>query len=92
MTIAAYAATYLLAWAASLVTNLLAFVHRVLAFFAPADVAEFLSRSYVFSGLCLVLVALITNGTRLLIWWKDSSLRRERDALLREKTSPVPDA
>ena len=92
MTFAAYAATYLLALAASLVTNLLAFVHRVLAFIAPADVAEFLSRSYVFSGLCLVLVAFITNGTRLLIWWKDNSLRRERDTLLREKTNPVPDA
>ena len=92
MTFAAYAATYLLAWAASLVTNLLAFVHRWLAFIAPADVAEFLSRSYVFSGLCLVLVALITNGTRLLIWWKDSSLRRERDALLRQKTGLDPDA
>ena len=90
MTFAAYAATYLLAWAAALVTNLLACVHRVLAFVAPADVAEFFSRSYVFTGVCMVLVACIANGTKLLMWWKDNSVRKERDALLREKMNPFP--
>jgi hypothetical protein len=92
MPIAAYVATYLLAWAAALVTNLLAFVHWTLAFIAPAAVAEFLSRSYVFSGLCLVLVAIIANGTKLYMWRKDNSLRRERDRLLQEKNNSVPAA
>jgi len=85
MTIVAPAATYLLAWAAALVTNILALVHQGLALVAPADVAEFVSRSYVFSGLCLVIVALITNGTRILIWWMDNGLRKERDSLLRDR-------
>lgn len=90
MTLAAYAATYLLAWAAALVTNLLAFVHRALALVAPADVAEFLSRSYVFTGLCMVAVALIANGTKFLIWRMENRYRRERDELLRQKTPVTP--
>lgn len=90
MTVVAYGSTYALAWAAALVTNLLLHVRAALAFVAPADVAEFLSRPYVFSGICLVIVALITNGTKILIWCKDSSLRRELDRLHREKALASP--
>ncbi len=81
MTVLAYAGTYVLAWTASLVTNLLACVRGVLALVAPASVAEFFTRPYVFSGLCMVLVAVIANGAKLLMWWKDNALRRERDTL-----------
>ena len=86
-TFAAYAATYLLAWAAALVTNLLALVRAGLGFVAPADVAEFLTRPYVFSGLCMVLVALIANGTKLFMWRKDNMLRRELNELRKEKVN-----
>jgi hypothetical protein len=81
MTFAAYAATYLLAWAAALLTSLLALVRAAIGFVAPANVADFLTRPYVFSGLCMVLVALIANGSKLFMWWKDNSLRRQRDEL-----------
>lgn len=75
MTVLAYLGTYLAAWLAAQVAGFLAFVRAVFALFAPADVAEFLARPYVFSGLCLVAVALITNGSKLLMWRVNNSMR-----------------
>ena len=76
VTLATYLGTYAAAWLAAQVAGVLAFFRALFSLVAPADVAEFLTRPYVFSGLCLVLVALIANGTRLLIWWADNRMRR----------------
>jgi hypothetical protein len=85
MTFVAYALTYVFAWAAALATDLLVHVRAALAFVAPADVAEFVSRPYVFSGLCLIAAAVIANGTKVFIWWKDNKLKRQLDDLLKER-------
>ena len=75
MTLAYYLGAYAAAWIAAQVAGFLAFVRMLFALVAPADVAEFLTRPYVFSGLCLVFVALISNGTRLLMWWVNNRMK-----------------
>lgn len=88
MTLAAYLGTYILAWIAAQVAGFLAFVRMLFALVAPADVAEFLTRPYVFSGLCLVLVAVIANGTKLLIWWANNRMRQRIRELERRGRQP----
>ncbi len=85
VTVLTYLGTYLAAWLAAQVAGFLAFVRDALALFAPADVAEFLARPYVFSGLCLVIVALITNGTKLLMWRANNRLRQRVRELERDR-------
>jgi hypothetical protein len=75
VTLAAYLGTYAAAWIAAQVAGFLAFVRVLFSLVAPADVAEFLTRPYVFSGLCLVAVAVIANGTKLLIWWVNNRMK-----------------
>jgi hypothetical protein len=75
VSLAAYLGTYVAAWIAAHVAGFLAIVRTLFAFVAPADVVEFLTRPYVFSGLCLVAVAVIANGTKVLMWWVDNSMR-----------------
>ena len=75
MTIAYYLGAYVLAWLAAQVAGFLALVRTLFALVAPADVAEFLTRPYVFSGLCLLAVAFIANGTKLLMWWVNNRMK-----------------
>jgi hypothetical protein len=89
VTLAAYLGTYAAAWLAAQAAGVLAFVRFMFGLIAPADVAEFLARPYVFSGLCLVLVAVIANGTKLLMWWVNNSLKLklvEQQRLLDEQS------
>jgi hypothetical protein len=90
VTLATYLGTYALAWLAAQVAGFLALVRTLFALVAPADVAEFLTRPYVFSGLCLVLVAVITNGTKLLIWRLNNRMKlriRELERGARQKAA-----
>jgi hypothetical protein len=75
LTVVAYVSTYVAAWTAAQIVGFLAFVRSIVGFIAPADVAEFVTRPYVFSGLCLVAVAVITSGSRLLMWWVNNSMK-----------------
>ena len=88
MTFAAYLGTYAAAWMAAQVAGVLALVRTLFALVAPADVAEFLARPYVFSGLCLVLVAVIANGTKLLIWWVNNRMKARIRELERSARRP----
>lgn len=88
MTVLTYLGTYVLAWLAAQVAGFLALVRTLFALVAPADVAEFLTRPYVFSGLCLVLVALIANGTKLLIWWTNNRMKLRIRELERRVRQP----
>lgn len=89
MTLAYYLGAYVLAWLAAQVASFLAFVRTCFAIFAPADVAEFLTRPYVFSGLCLVLVAIIANGTKLLMWWVNNRMKQRIRELERRVRQPA---
>jgi hypothetical protein len=84
LTLATYLGTYVAAWIVAQAAGFLALVRSLCAFVAPADVAEFLTRPYVFSGLCVVTVAVIANGTKLLMWWKDNSMRLRIGEQLRQ--------
>ncbi len=86
-TLATYAGTYAAAWLTAQIAGFLALVRAFFALGAPADVAEFLSRPYVFSGLCLVLVAVIANGTKLMMWWVNNSMKLKVGELLRQNES-----
>jgi hypothetical protein len=89
VTLAYYLGAYVLAWLAAQVAGLLALVRMLFSLVAPADVAEFLARPYVFSGLCLVLVALIANGTKLLMWWVNNRMKRRIRELERHARRPA---
>lgn len=89
VTVLTYLATYVAAWMAGQVAGFLSFVRAVFALFAPADVAEFLTRPYVFSGLCLVAVAVIANGTKLLMWWVGNRMKQRIRELERRVRQPA---
>lgn len=81
-----YVAPLLSAGVAWLATQFAAVIHiarAALAFVFGAGVGDFIADPAHFPGICMVTVALIQIVARGFMWWKDNTLRRERDDLLK---------
>lgn len=80
-----YVAPLLSGGAAWLATQFAAVIHlarAALAFVFGAGAGDFIADPAHFPGICMVAVALIQIAGRGVMWWKDNTLRRERDELL----------
>lgn len=66
-------------WVATQFLVFLDFLRFTLTLFVGAELAEFLARPYVFTGLCMVTAAAVTGAFKLAESYLSSSIRRERD-------------